>query len=352
MADGEKTKSKRPGNSAFKQQRLKAWQPILTPKTVLPAFFLIGLCFLPLGIGLFITSNGVQEILIDYTYCDINAPVVLSPTNAPANVFQWSYNSATMMCTIQFYLNSTFNGPVYMYYRLTNYYQNHRRYVQSFSSSQLLGKALSIGDISSDCNPLYQWQNETSGDYYPIYPCGLIANSLFNDSFSNLTAVGGGTLISFSTSGIAWPSDKNKYANTSYQPNQAVPPPNWSKYNGTYAVLGYPDIANDEAFMVWMRTAGLPNFRKLYAITQTTLIPDLYEIQILTQYNVTSFSGTKGIVLSTTSWLGGKNPFLGIAYMVVGSLCLALGIGFLIRHMIKPRKLGDQTLLSWNQTRS
>ena len=26
--------SRRPANTAFKQQRLKAWQPILTPKTV------------------------------------------------------------------------------------------------------------------------------------------------------------------------------------------------------------------------------------------------------------------------------------------------------------------------------
>ena len=43
--------------SAFKQQRLKAWQPILTPRTVLPAFFAIGIAFVPIGIGLFISSN-------------------------------------------------------------------------------------------------------------------------------------------------------------------------------------------------------------------------------------------------------------------------------------------------------
>lgn len=36
-------------DTAFKQQRLKAWQPILTPKTVLPTLFIIGILFAPIG---------------------------------------------------------------------------------------------------------------------------------------------------------------------------------------------------------------------------------------------------------------------------------------------------------------
>jgi hypothetical protein len=36
-------------DTAFKQQRLKAWQPILTPKTVLPTLFIIGIIFAPIG---------------------------------------------------------------------------------------------------------------------------------------------------------------------------------------------------------------------------------------------------------------------------------------------------------------
>jgi len=48
--------------SAFKQQRLKAWQPILTPKTVLPAFFAIGIAFIPIGVGLLYSSNLVRTL--------------------------------------------------------------------------------------------------------------------------------------------------------------------------------------------------------------------------------------------------------------------------------------------------
>ena len=46
-------------DTKFKQQKLPAWQPILTAGTVLPAFFAIGIAFIPLGIALLVTSNGV-----------------------------------------------------------------------------------------------------------------------------------------------------------------------------------------------------------------------------------------------------------------------------------------------------
>ena len=56
-------------DSAFKQQRLPAWQPILTAGTVLPAFFVIGFAFLPIGIGMFYFSDNVQELKRDYQDC-------------------------------------------------------------------------------------------------------------------------------------------------------------------------------------------------------------------------------------------------------------------------------------------
>jgi hypothetical protein len=54
-------------------------------------------------------------------------------------------------------------------------------------------------------------------------------------------------------------------------------------------------------------------------------------------FAVKGFEGTKSIVISTTSWIGGKNPFLGIAYVVVGSICILLGLAFLLKHHFSPR---------------
>ena len=49
------------------------------------------------------------------------------------------------------------------------------------------------------------------------------------------------------------------------------------------------------------------------------------------------FQGTKSIIISTRTVMGGRNPFLGIAYVVVGGICILLGVIFTVTHMIKPR---------------
>lgn len=49
------------------------------------------------------------------------------------------------------------------------------------------------------------------------------------------------------------------------------------------------------------------------------------------------YKGTKSIVISTRTVMGGRNPFLGIAYVVVGGLCIVLGAIFTVTHLLKPR---------------
>ena len=161
-------------------------------------------------------------------------------------------------------------APVLFYYELDNFYQNHRRYVASFFDKQLKGEAVNAGQVnSSGCAPL-AWDGEVKK---PIYPCGLIANSMFNDTFTNPVMLNlpgesgaNATYKMDSKSGIAWASDANLYGNNSNKLDEITPPPYWARRypNGYTQTNPPPNLAEWQAFQVWMRTAGLPKFSKLY----------------------------------------------------------------------------------------
>ncbi|XP_024293419.1 cell cycle control protein 50A isoform X2 [Oncorhynchus tshawytscha] len=280
--------NKMPDNTAFKQQRLPAWQPILTAGTVLPAFFVIGLIFIPIGVGLFVTSNNIKEFEIDYTGVDMS-----SPCYNCSQSYSWN-NTKSCTCSVPFSLDQPFESNVFMYYGLSNFYQNHRRYVKSRDDSQLNGDKTSLQSPSKECEP-YRSSDK------PIAPCGAIANSLFNGTSK---------------------------------------PVNWRK---PVFELDPSDSDNNgfinEDFIVWMRTAALPTFRKLYRIIQkkpNNMTPTLprgeYILEVTYNYPVRSFDGRKRMILSAISWMGGKNPFLGIAYITVGSVCFCLGLVLLSIH--------------------
>jgi len=232
-------------------------------------------------------------------------------------------------CVVTLDVTHKMSKTVYMYYRLENFYQNHRRYVKSRSDGQLQGSVIKTYGGLSACDPIESKDNSRNPDDFYL-PCGLIAWSLFNDTFilkyNNET-------VPLDKNGIAWKSDlEHKFKN----PPADTP--------GIRLVSNF----TDEDFVVWMRTAGLPNFKKLYRIIHQDLEPGEYQVLIHNTYPVHAFGGKKYIVLSTVSWIGGKNPFLGWAYIAIGILCVLLGTGFGLKHAISPRRIGDPTYMEGN----
>lgn len=101
---------------------------------------------------------------------------------------------------------------------------------------------------------------------------------------------------------------------------------------------GMYQLSDQEDLIVWMRTAALPTFRKLYGKIESDLeANDEIDILIENNYNTYEFGGKKRMVLSTTTWIGGKNPFIGMAYLFIGGISLLCAIGFILLYVIKPR---------------
>ncbi|XP_077221432.1 ALA-interacting subunit 3-like [Tasmannia lanceolata] len=333
-ADSEapRRNSKRPKYSRFTQQELPACKPILTPQWVISAFLLISIIFVPIGVASLLASRDVVEIVDRYETACI-------PENLRGDKLSFIQDpSSNKICNRTLIVPKRMKHPIYVYYQLDNFYQNHRRYVKSRNDEQL--RSNSSANSTDGCDP------EDNANGSPIVPCGLIAWSLFNDTY-NFSL--NNQAVTVNTSGIAWKSDRDKKFGDDVYPRNFQ--------NGT--VIGGkrldPDtpLSHQEDLIVWMRTAALPTFRKLYGKIEVDLEESaVIQVTLENNYNTYSFNGKKKLVLSTSSWIGGKNDFLGIAYLTVGGLCLFLALAFIVVYLVKPRRLGDPSYLSWNRNPS
>lgn len=183
-------------------------------------------------------------------------------------------------CIIEFFLPEDLQPPIHLYYHLTNFNQNHRKYGTSFSKSQLAGKNVSLSSLEDSCKPVSAAGGEKNGSQKIVYPCGVIANSVFNDTFENprrfvdtfKKSSSRSVPYKMTKSNIASLIDRQLFKPSSYTVSDKagandsliVPPPNWiERYPRGYHKDNMFNPAEDEAFMVWMRTAASPTFAKL-----------------------------------------------------------------------------------------
>ncbi|KAK3325825.1 ligand-effect modulator 3 family [Apodospora peruviana] len=375
----------RPPNTAFRQQRMRAWQCVLTPKLIVIVFSFLSIIYLGFGAYLTYLAHTIRDIQLDYTDCTREAPKdTLGPMPAERisahfsgnNTLdpykaQWKvevkdiqylgFTAPRNVCTIEYNIPEDLKPTVSFYYHLENFYQNHRRYVASFNAKQLLGDAVDGGTINgSTCDPL---AHDANGKI--IYPCGVVANSIFNDTFSSPTLLNpalkdgdnvtpNSTVYEMKTTGIAWPGLKDLYGVTKYKLEDIVPPPNWNEtYRNGYikGIAEPPDLREDEHFQNWMMLAAAPNFYKLYQRNdQDVMRSGTYQVTIVDTYDTVVYNGRKSFLITTISTMGSRNPWPGIIFLIVGGICLILDVYFILSFFLwKPRKLGDPSYLSWNQ---
>jgi len=326
-------------------------KPILSITCTLPLFFGLGVIFTPTGLLLYKAAQSTKEISIVFTDC-----ISTSGQNVE-DTFKKGIFNQQLQCIKPFNITDSedFKGDVNFYYGLDNFFQNHRRYVKSRNDMQLAGNLDSI----DDCDP-YSTTNTTTGTILPYAPCGAVANSMYNDTFTlsytnNTFAPLSGqpftttsTVVPFTTEGVVWSVEtKKKYKNPPLNGltlceafKNTIKPPNWQTApcnlsDGTS--YGFENVD----FIVWMNVAALPTFRKLYRrldrtaspIFKNGLPPGQYQLTINYNYPVQAFEGQKRFIISPERWTGPKNYFLGIAYMSVGAFLLLLSAILLIIYL-------------------
>lgn len=294
-----------------------------------------------------------------------------------------NYN-ANENCTLTFEVPKNMKPPVLVYYELTNFHQNYRKYTTSRDDSQLSGKPGPQTALDAvNCDPINKL-----GDTV-INPCGLIANTFFNDKFTFTTDAkdAEGNKLVMTEEGIAWGSDLKYRFKMPYGYNQkecpegqcdssccesfgfsctepAISPKDGLCYayhypdEGTtqYLYETYPSIISplehvtNEHFVVWMRVAATPNFKKLYGYFEQTIpAGTTLQFDVNMNYVVQSFGGTKALSITTNSAWGTKDPALAKTIMYIGYFCLACGILFGLKHWLKPRKIADRKYLHYKE---
>uniref|UniRef100_A0A453LQZ7 ALA-interacting subunit n=1 Tax=Aegilops tauschii subsp. strangulata TaxID=200361 RepID=A0A453LQZ7_AEGTS len=230
-------KRNRPRYHAFTQQQLPACKPILAPNMVrpqllaqtssfhtlffsnvscftnsnsgqnqvIPILVFVGLLFIPIGLACYAASNKVFEVVYRYdTKC--------VPKNMLHNKVGYIQNaSINKTCTINLKIPNAMKRPIFIYYQLDRFYQNHRRYATSFNIAQLSDPKEEANADIKDCKP-----EAYAAKGIPVVPCGLVAWSLFNDTYSfarrprRAGGIGGVEALRVIKSGISWRSERER----------------------------------------------------------------------------------------------------------------------------------------------
>lgn len=322
----------KPSMTAFAQQELRSYQWVLTPRFT--AIFLVSWGLILVVSGLIIqAAKGGNRVELQYhgpgSYFD-NADWLSGDVSDC--VVNATRKSTT--CELKVRLKVTLEAPIYVEYVLDPFYQNHAWYLESMVWAELQGK---LGGPASARDKHCKGIANKAADGKWLYPCGLVAGSMFNDTFefefSDLPPK------ALTKVGIAWPSDIKRFNNPKGYPDT---PADYSWLYQRYPVEIPRNLGVEtEAFAVWMRVSFSSWLTKRYAIIDQ----DLQEgtnltIRVAANYRVEGKT-TKSVVLTDIGYLGGPEHGFPMFLFVCGSLCLLAGVSVAATHKFCGRQPGQ-----------
>ena len=275
-------KIKNRGNFLLRQE-LEDKTPLCSVCCVVIYHLVFIVLFLAISIPILISYKKNDYIEVEYTSC------------------QKDLNN---ICLLNFTIEEELTKPVYVYYKLDNFYTNQIDYVKSKSYSQLRGEKVAEEDIDSSCKDMsrnkdyfgesdcFSYTNITMKKNEILNPCGLIARSMFNDTFRLYNSKGN---IYIDENLIA--SEIDRKINFKNSENSEIL--QWKN-------------KEDEHFMIWMNMELFPNFLKKWGKIEQNIPKGEYLLNISMNWGKKEWGVKKFFVLAKGNDFG-RDKFFGYA---------------------------------------
>ncbi|EAY22669.1 membrane protein, putative [Trichomonas vaginalis G3] len=291
-------------DSKFKQQKVPAMKPFLTPFFAAMIYLIFSIISLIIGIVVFSSNKNIFEYKQNYD-CHANGT-----------------------CSVKFVLDKEIKGDLKLYYQLENFFQNHLAYAHSKSWDMLKGNNFSSKKATSQCKP------DVAGP--TNVPCGLLPMTVFNDTF-----VIASDNITMKEKEITQKTYKKIFHQSM---NLTNPELNyWLRNNRS---LTFPGEQENEHFINWLQVSPLKTFRKLYGYVSHSsgVFPKGTEIEIaiIDNYPINKANFKKYLVLAQTNFLGCKNNFFGTYFIVLAVFSFIAAAVFEVLYLTKTLPLYKQ----------
>ncbi|KAG7391371.1 Cell cycle control protein 50A [Phytophthora pseudosyringae] len=389
----------RPDGSRMTQQQLHMWEPVLTLGWSIGICFTLAALCVGLGVLIMYTSGALTTLRVVYDGDEANATQPGGSVSQLANCRLDDSKDANLFhadhtCYVHLTLPKAITSPARVFYELDGYYQNHRRFVSSVIRTQFTDEwSPETATSTLECYPMKTITSAlcTVGTCEPteaakqreLFPCGIVANTLFNDIFwlhegvlpsgeklsrTDMTSRGiARTYAAHNNKNPTWNVSSDTYLPVWLNPNtsRVIPPLTGSTaphitadYTNSTAWVHDaldPDYGvgvglENEFWRVWVEGAAMHPFRKPYGRIEHDL-PAGTTLTFAVQSNffVRSFRGSKALVLEEVGWFGSSNRVLGGFFLGIGAIFAVACIFFTGRKVYNPRALGDAAALAWKK---
>ncbi|GIQ85041.1 CDC50/LEM3 family protein [Kipferlia bialata] len=288
-------------SSRLKQNNLRYFYPYPHAKAFVGCLGALSICICALFVCLLVLLPWDREVMVRYDHiCDEGETGCLVP-----------FTLETDLGTGEDYASGVYAG-----YRLTGYHQNYKRYLDSYSPTQLAGGDVSDAQLDADCYPMLPCEGGECTN-----PCGLIYRSLFTDAFtlskvdetdSETVEVTEATLtpVVWRGTGVWWDVDYDKYSDALLE--------EWGD--------------DAETTMAWMRTSASTQVDKPYRYVDRGLPAGRYVVSVDNMYDnpngdkyfsVTNYDASRpsvGAMVVTAGLVGGIMALVAMCLWVVHSV--------------------------------